>query len=587
MFWIWRVLMFTARSVGGPAHPEKMEEMDRELTKVIEDFNHAVDLEALRLCKNIGRHLWPLPGDNSFSTARVEQEFLLTRLERVKTGYDLKLCCMGGTREALLNQIMAWVANESDARNLYWIHGLPGIGKTSLAHSICEKLHTQQRLAGAFFCQRDDANMSDLRNILPTLISKLAEIFPPFRSIVADRLRSDANLTSKSMKDSLFLDFICNLPRHPKHALVCVIDALDECGDNEDRPVLLKVLSDAAAHAPWLKIIVTSRPEDEIQDFFHRLPQSSYSPYDLATDAEAGADLQTFARSQFNSVAKTWCLPTPWPEQPLFDGVISQANGLFIYIKTLVLALKKSEDPEETLKATLQDSADTGLQPLYNLYSSILQARGLPNNADFRQMIGVLLTVAPYRTLCEETIAELAGVKPNLVKKWVKNLGALLYRDEAANRGIRVRHLSISDFFISDHCAYQVNLEDASVLLGIACLKTMVKQLRFNICKLEDSRIANADIKDLPSRIKEHISDALQYSSLYWSNHLCFTPDNDNPHVWGLLKEFFGGLYALFWVEVLSIMGMVPIGAPSLRRVISWAKVSVKLCTSIPQMILA
>ena len=30
----------------------------------------------------------------------------------------------------------------------------------------------------------------------------------------------------------------------------------------------------------------------------------------------------------------------------------------------------------------------------------------------------------------------------------------------------------------------------------------------------------------------------------------------------------------LFWIEVLSISGMVPTGAPSLRRVISWAKVS-------------
>jgi hypothetical protein len=141
-------------------------------------------------------------------------------------------------------------------------------------------------------------------------------------------------------------------------------------------------------------------------------------------------------------------------------------------------------------------------------------------------VIGVLLTAAPYRTLCEESIAELAGVRPNLVKKWVNDLSSLLYRDEAANGGIRVRHLSISDFFVSDHCAYQVNLEDANMQLGIACLKTMVKQLRFNICKLEDSRLANADINDLPSRIKEHISDALQYSSLYWSNHLCFTPDN-------------------------------------------------------------
>ena len=174
--------MITARTVGGPTYPEKMEEMDRALTKVIEDFNHAVDIEVLRLAKKNGKHPLPLPGGNSSSMARAEQEFLLTRLKRVETGYDLKLCCMEGTRETLLNQIMTWAANESDTSNLYWIHGLPGIGKTSLAHSICEKLHNKLRLAGAFFCQRDDANMSDLRNILPMLISKLAENSPPFEA---------------------------------------------------------------------------------------------------------------------------------------------------------------------------------------------------------------------------------------------------------------------------------------------------------------------------------------------------------------------------------------------------------------------
>jgi len=425
--------------------------------------------------------------------------------------------------------------------------------------------------------------MSDIRNILPTLISKLAEKFPPFRSIVADRLRSDPDLTSKSMNDSLFLDLIRNLPRHPKHALVFVIDALDECGDDQNRPVLLRMMNEAASHAPWLKIILASRPEDEIQDFFNRLPQSSYYRYDLSMDQEARADLQIFARSQFDLVAKKWCLPTPWPEQPVFDGVISRANGLFIFVKTLVLTLRQCEDPEETLRITLQGSAGTGLKPLYNLYSSVLKAQGVPTNVEFCQVIGVVLAVAPYRTLCEESIAELAGVRPNLVKKWMNDLSSLLYRDEAANGGVRVRHLSISDFFVSDQCSYQVKLDDANVQLGIACLKTMVEQLRFNICKLEDSRLANADIHDLPSRIRDHISDTLQYSSLYWSNHLCFTPDNGDHRVWGKLKGLFEGLYGLFWVEVLSIMGMVPIGAPNLRRVISWAKVSSVPCFHIPK----
>jgi len=64
MFRSWQVLMITARAVGGSAHPEKIEEMDRELAKVIEDFNHAVDVEALLLAKKNGKHLLPLAGHN-------------------------------------------------------------------------------------------------------------------------------------------------------------------------------------------------------------------------------------------------------------------------------------------------------------------------------------------------------------------------------------------------------------------------------------------------------------------------------------------------------------------------------------------
>ena len=192
-------------------------------------------------------------------------------------------------------------------------------------------------------------------------------------------------------------------------------------------------------------------------------------------------------------------------------------------------------------------------------------------------MIGVLVAAAPYRALCDETIAELAGVKPYLVKRWADALSSLLYRDEAANRGVRVRHLSVYDFFVSDRCEYQVNVREADLQLGIACLKTMTSQLCFNICKLEDSRLPNAEIKDLPSRVKENISDPLQYSSLHWSNHLCFLPDNRGQRVLalGCLKKFFEGLYPLFWLEVLSVMGMVPIGAPSLRRLIDWVRVSI------------
>ena len=506
----------------------------------------------------------------------MEQELLIRRLKPVETGYHPDLRCMEGTRKAFLKEITNWVASISGRGgilhgNTYWIYGLSGIGKTSLAHSICASLHGLEQLAGAFFCRRDDPELSEPRNILPTLIHKLAIIFPPFRSIVAEHLRKDPNVTLESMEHNLFLGFIRKLPRLPKRTLVLVIDALDECGDNQSRIEVLKALTEAVAHATWLKVIITSRPEVDIQRFFDGPTQLSHLRYDLTADKDTASDLRLYANVRFSRVAIARCLQSPWPEQPLFDGVISLAAGLFIFIEILALALEYCDDPAELLKATLQDSTCPGLTSLHGLYSSISKARRVQKNTKFRRVIGVLLITAPYRPLCEETLADLAGVRADLVKMWVEDLRSMLYRDEGASGGIRVRHLSISDFFVSDECQgdYRIKPRDANVELGITCLKTMVEQLRFNICKLEDSRLANDDVKDLPSRIKENISNALQYSSLYWSNHLCFTPDTDDQRVWESLRGFLEGPYTLFWIEVLSIMGMLRIGVPSLRKLTS------------------
>ena len=489
---------------------------------------------------------------------------------------------MEGTRETILTRIMTWVpssqenlqeVNKTPQSGIYWVYGSPGIGKTALAHSVCASLQDRRQLVGAFFCQRDTTNLSDPRNILPTFIHRLAQIFPHFRTIVAKYLHEDPTLTPQSMKETLFVEFIRSLRRHPKqHTLVFVIDALDECGNSKSRPAILKVLTEAAQLAPWLKLIITSRPEMDISQCLLDIP----TQYDLGADEGTEVDIRIFARSQFLPVASKWHLPTSWPEESLFNRVISQANGLFIFIKTLVLALELCPDPEQSLKEMLKDSISAGLESLFGLYTGILKAQVINSNiTEFWQVIAVI-TTAQYHPLRAEAIANLARVKPNLIQKWIDDLSSMVYRDGRANNAIRARHLSIIEFFVSDRCEYKANLQDAHARLGIACLETMVRQLRFNICELEDSRLANADIKDLELRIEQNISQPLQYSCLYWSNHVSKTPNNDNCQALGLenLRKFFEGLWPLFWIEVLSVLGMVPTGASSLRRMISWVKVS-------------
>jgi len=55
LVWIVQLLMIAERTLGGLVRPEKIEEMEEELARVIEDFDRAVNVEALRLAKETSK----------------------------------------------------------------------------------------------------------------------------------------------------------------------------------------------------------------------------------------------------------------------------------------------------------------------------------------------------------------------------------------------------------------------------------------------------------------------------------------------------------------------------------------------------
>jgi hypothetical protein len=65
-----------------------------------------------------------------------------------------------------------------------------------------------------------------------------------------------------------------------------------------------------------------------------------------------------------------------------------------------------------------------------------------------------------------------------------------------------------------------------------------------------------SEVKDLSTRKKDHIGDALEYACQFWTKHLLGVP-SDSPcvqQVQGAIDQFFT-THFLLWIEVLVLVG--------------------------------
>ena len=56
--------MVAVRTIGGPSYSETIEEMDKELMEIIEDFDRAMNFEALRLANETSKLSFCQPVDS-------------------------------------------------------------------------------------------------------------------------------------------------------------------------------------------------------------------------------------------------------------------------------------------------------------------------------------------------------------------------------------------------------------------------------------------------------------------------------------------------------------------------------------------
>ena len=76
--------------------------------------------------------------------------------------------CLRGTRTAILDEIELWI-RDFDKPPVYWLNGLAGTGKSTIAQTIAERTFADGRLGASFFCSRDFEDRRNLQSIFPTL----------------------------------------------------------------------------------------------------------------------------------------------------------------------------------------------------------------------------------------------------------------------------------------------------------------------------------------------------------------------------------------------------------------------------------
>ncbi|KAG8677916.1 hypothetical protein FRC08_018216, partial [Ceratobasidium sp. 394] len=160
--------------------------------------------------------------------------------------------CTENTRTQVMEQVHDW-ASDDNSKKIYWLNGMAGTGKTTIAYSLCERLEGVQKLAASFFCSRQLPACREVNRILPTISYQLSRFSRPFRHAVSRVLEQDPDVHDQPLLEQLgrlIAEPLNQIGHTLPFGLVIVIDALDECHNEEGVHKLLDALLSRAQDLP-------------------------------------------------------------------------------------------------------------------------------------------------------------------------------------------------------------------------------------------------------------------------------------------------------------------------------------------------
>jgi hypothetical protein len=484
--------------------------------------------------------------------------------------------CLANTRVRLLQDVYDW-ANRKDQQFIFWLNGFAGTGKSTIARTVARHFFDEKRLGASFFFSKGGGDISHAGKFFTTIAKQLASSVPTLNGHVCEAIKAHADISTLSFHDQwhqLVLDPLSKMNKSsPSSIYILVIDALDECDNEESIRIILHLLAQARSITNiTLRVFLTSRPEIPIRYTFGQIPNTDHQDFVLhnISPSIVDQDISTYFQNYFGIIRQERILDSSWPGEETIQSLVQRASGLFIWAATTCRFVREGKRfAANRLDRILRGSSSTPTAPerhLDNIYTTVLENSISPEFLDeereelcltLRQILGSIIIL--NSPLSITSLSKLLNVTKENMEQTLDDLHSVLDIPVHQAQPVQLHHPSFRDFLLNknrcqDH-NFWVDEKQAHGALADSCINLMSTSLKQDICEVNAPGMLVVDIDR--NRLQRSLPPEVQYACLYWIKHLeksnARVHENDKVHIF--IQE-----HILHWLEALSWLGKISEG---------------------------
>ncbi|KAF7171101.1 hypothetical protein CNMCM6106_005561 [Aspergillus hiratsukae] len=309
--------------------------------------------------------------------------------------------CLPETRTELRSQISKW-AESSDSKCLFWLNGMAGTGKSTIARTIAQSFKDKGQLGATFFFRRGEADRGNVKYLISTITRQLVTKYRQLVPDVLDAIKNDPNIASKFLSEQfekLLYQPLLKLHLNQPTTIVIVIDALDECEREDDIRVILQLLFRLQEiRSVHLRVFLTSRPELSIRLGFKQNKNHQDLVLHELPKPEIERDIRLYLAHKLSRIRDERSFPSDWPGKEEVESLVNVAVPLFIFAATACRFIKEGMHPKKRLQKLLDFQATTSASQMGKIYLPVLDQL-IKNEEDdateilneFRDIVGVVI----------------------------------------------------------------------------------------------------------------------------------------------------------------------------------------------------